>query len=328
MCLDYFKLLVDLVRCESVSPDEASAGELLYQFINAYLDHDYLAFQEVSKGRNNIILVKGSPKYTLTTHFDTVPGRIDVSENATRISGRGACDAKGQIVTQLWALEQAITKGLRDYACFFVVGEEVDGIGAQFAVSHSKLGSKFLINGEPTENRFARRSRGVMECTLTAQGIEHHSSSDTADSAIHRLLSDLSRLQPNLQDSYQVNVGRLEGGTAPNMTASLASAQLCTRFEGNSTEVFRVISEKVRESCLTVRSKPIEPVELFVPEQHSSTSVVVHFSSDAAHYFERFEKVMLFGPGSIAQAHTQDEYIEKSAIIEARDILTDLLLKS
>ena len=110
------------------------------------------------------------PDVVLSTHMDTVPPFIPSSEDDLFLYGRGACDAKGIIAAQLAAAERLREAGVAA-ALLFVVGEERDSAGARLANLHPK-GSRFLINGEPTDNRLAL---GFERCAAGRDtGLWHH----------------------------------------------------------------------------------------------------------------------------------------------------------
>jgi acetylornithine deacetylase len=105
----------------------------------------------------------------LSTHMDTVPPFIPSSEDDLFLYGRGSCDAKGIIAAQVAAAERLREAGVAA-ALLFVVGEERDSAGAREANLHPK-GSRFLINGEPTDNRLALASKGALRAEI---GPRHH----------------------------------------------------------------------------------------------------------------------------------------------------------
>ena len=139
----------------------------------------------------------GKPDVVLSTHMDTVPPFIPSREDDLFLYGRGSCDAKGIIAAQLAAAERLREAGVA-VGLLFVVGEERDSAGAQIANLHPK-GSRFLINGEPTGNRLALASKGVLRAEITAQGTMAHSAyPELGDSAVHKLVQALDRLLDGL----------------------------------------------------------------------------------------------------------------------------------
>jgi acetylornithine deacetylase len=260
------------------------------------------------------------------SHIDTVPGRIAVGETATTISGRGACDAKGQIAAQLCAIDRASAAGAADYACVFVVGEEVDSIGAIAASAHPDVNSEFLLVGEPTGNAFVSRTRGVVECRITAHRQLPPASTAPVDAAIDDLLDDLKRALEPGGAGDMVNIGTIRSGSPPSVAAARAEAALCIRFSDASVLALERLRTRLRRTVLEVTSPPIEPFDFHVPEGVAPVEPMVAFCSDAPLLARKFERIMLFGPGSIAHAHTDTEHIDKADWLKATEVLTTLLL--
>ncbi len=126
--------------------------------------------------------------------MDTVPPFIPSSETADRIYGRGSCDAKGIIVAQIAAAEKLKAEGIHA-GLLFLVGEERDSQGAQVA-NQQPRGVKFLINGEPTENRLAVASKGTLRIELVARGKMAHSAyPELGESAVEKLLDAMERVR-------------------------------------------------------------------------------------------------------------------------------------
>jgi acetylornithine deacetylase len=168
------------------------------------------------------------PDVVLSTHMDTVPPFIPSSEDDLFIYGRGSCDAKGIIAAQLAAAERLRDAGVAA-GLLFVVGEERDSAGALIANLHPQ-GSRFLINGEPTDNRLALASKGVLRAEIRASGTMAHSAyPELGDSAVHKLVHALERLLalelPTLEGvgPSTLNIGVIHGGHAPNVIADIGA---------------------------------------------------------------------------------------------------------
>src|SRR2546428_9684405 len=178
--------------------------------------------------------------------MDTVPPFFRSSEDQHRIYGRGSCDAKGIIAAQVAAAETLRREGIH-VGLLFLVGEERDSLGAKTANQQAN-GCKFLINGEPTENREATASKGALRVELTARGRMAHSAyPELGESAIDKLVEALHRLRAMKLPSDQeigpctLNIGVIEGGRAPNVIADKARAQLLYRLIGTSDDLRREI---------------------------------------------------------------------------------------
>jgi acetylornithine deacetylase len=212
-------------------------------------------------------------------------------------------------------------------ALCFVVGEETDSLGARGLLDHLP-NATYLVNGEPTGNKFVRLSWGAMDVVVTFNGISRHSSLGTHDSAIHGMISALVNLEKSAPSKLSINIGLLSGGTAANTTAPLASARLCVRYSLSTAECIQFLSANLPTKtfeCLP----PLEPLSLYVPDLHLTDAIEVKFGSDASIFHKRIPHVMMRGPGSIQFAHTDQEQINRNELHEAiRDLvsLSELLL--
>ena len=267
------------------------------------------------------------PELALSTHMDTVPPFIASSETADRIYGRGSCDAKGIIVAQIAAAEKLRSENIH-VGLLFLVGEERDSQGAQTA-NQQPRGVKYLINGEPTENRLAVASKGTLRVELVARGRMAHSAyPELGESAIEKLLDALQevrklRLPTNLQAGpCTLNIGQIEGGRAPNVIPDYAMAQLLFRLVGPTAqlrcEIVRAVGDKA-EPNFTLEIPFMELGTLPGIE-----TMVAAFTTDIP-ALTRWGQPLLIGPGSIHVAHTDGEYIEKKQLLAAVDLYAKIV---
>jgi acetylornithine deacetylase len=264
--------------------------------------------------------------------MDTVPPFLPSSEDAGFIRGRGACDVKGGLAAMVCAAEELLAEGTRGFGLLFVVGEETDSIGATVA-DRQPPGSRFLINGEPTENRLAVGSKGALYLEVRARGRMAHSAyPELGDSAIVRLLDALSRVRavplpsdPVLGDTT-LNVGTIAGGRAPNVVPDRARAEIMVRTVGDTTELKERLFAAILDgepACdpehdeAGIRISEVREV----PAMRLGTlpgipTTVVKFTTDIprlGHWGEPY----LLGPGTIHVAHTPDEHVAKRDLLEA-----------
>ena len=282
--------------------------------------------QPVEPGRFNLFaLISDFVELTLCTHLDTVEPFIASSEDAEFIYGRGACDAKGALAAMVTAAEQLHKDGVRGVGLLFVVGEEVDSVGARRA---NELGiqSRYVIVGEPTENRLASGHKGAFEFLLRAEGVAAHSAyPEHGDSAIDRLLTALNEIravdwgQSPLLGSATVNIGTVSGGVAGNVVAPHAEARVFVRLVGPVADARAVLDGFVhRDTRLTYEvTTESEAVECETIEGFESSPVA--FGSDIPS-LTNFGKPLLLGPGSIHDAHTDGEKIAKQQALEAVEL--------
>ena len=188
----------------------------------------------------------------------------------------------------------------------------------------SPLGSRFLINGEPTENKIATSSKGVLRLLLTAKGKMAHSAyPELGESAIDKLLTALQRLRamelPVDPEAgpCTLNIGLIDGGRATNVIADHARAQLLYRLVGPSEALRQQITKQVEglaeaEFVLEIPFMKLRTVA-------GIESMVAKFTTDIP-ALSRWGTPVLIGPGSIHVAHTEREYISKKQLHEAVDL--------
>ena len=268
-----------------------------------------------------------NPTVVFSTHMDTVPPFIPSSEDADRIHGRGSCDAKGIIAAQVGAAERLQREGIY-VGLLFVVGEERDSLGAQIANEQAPASCRFLVNGEPTENRIALASKGTLRVEVTARGRMAHSAyPELGDSAIDKLIPALSRLRsmplpsdPSVGPST-LNIGLIEGGRAPNVIPDYAHADLLYRLVGPTDELRREIINTVGDLAEVNFTLEIPFVRLRAPE--GLPTMVAAFTTDIP-ALSAWGEPLLLGPGSIHVAHTDREYLPKKQLLEAVDLYCSL----
>jgi acetylornithine deacetylase len=321
--MDVVAFTRQLVDIESITGNEGPVGDFLY------LELCRLGYQArkiaVDSGRRNVYATlpdEPHPSIVFSTHMDTVPPFIPSSEDENRIYGRGSCDAKGIIASQIAAAERLRRDGIR-VGLLFLVGEERDSLGAKVANPQSP-GCKFLVNGEPTENRIASASKGALRVELTAHGRMAHSAyPELGESAIDKLLLALSRLRAMRLPTEEgigpctLNIGVIEGGRAPNVIADQARAQLLYRLVGSSEKLRREIEQTVGHLAGVEFVLEIPFVRLRTLD--GLPTMVAAFTTDIP-ALNNWGQPMLVGPGSIQVAHTEGEYVEKQQLSEAVDV--------
>ena len=313
-----------LVDIESITGNEAAVGNYLYGELCR------LGYQArkmpVEGNRFNVYATSEDdlkPAVVFSTHMDTVPPFIPSSEDAGRIYGRGSCDAKGIIAAQVAAAERLRPLGMR-VGLLFVVGEERDSLGAKVANDQAPESCKFLVNGEPTENRIALASKGTLRAEVTAKGRMAHSAyPELGESAIDKLIPALSRLRAmKLPANPEVgpctlNIGLIEGGRAPNVIPDYAHADLLYRLVGPSDDLRKqVLANAGDEVEVTF---PLELPFLKLRTVEGLPTMIAAFTTDIPK-LTKWGEPLLIGPGSIHVAHTTGEYIEKQQLHEAIDL--------
>jgi acetylornithine deacetylase len=277
--------------------------------------------QDVEAGRRNLLAVLADkPAVILCTHMDTVPGWVAAGEDDVHLYGRGACDAKGIMAAMIVAAGELRDEGLKDIGLLFLVGEETDSVGAKKANLMSP-GSRFIIVGEPTGNKLATAHKGVLTLTLKAGGKTAHSAyPERGESAILKLLdvlSDIRKLdfaRDAVLGPTVMNVGRINGGTASNVIPGTAEAVLSYRTGVSPDLVLSGIrSATAGRADIAVGTKS-QPQVLFTLTGFPSE--LMPYGTDIP-YLTAFGRPLLLGPGSVLEAHVENERVEKKQLEEA-----------
>ena len=263
-----------------------------------------------------------TPDLVFSTHMDTVPPYIPFSEDAEFMYGRGVSDAKGIIAAQVAAAEALRAAGFR-IGVLFVSGEERDSAGAKAANLKPK-GSRYLINGEPTDNKLALASKGALRTVFRSTGKMGHSAyPERGESAVHKLVEVMAKLLklelPVSEDvgPSTLNIGQIQGGHAPNVIADQAEAQVLVRLVGDSAPVRKALTEAAAGLADVDFTLEIPFVRLRAVE--GLPTVIVKFTTDIPQ-LSNWGEPLLLGPGSIFVAHTPFEKLAKKELLEAVEL--------
>lgn len=326
--LDLARALVDI---DSTTGREAEACTYLAAYLRERDFH--VTEQPVSGGRTNVVAcVHPEPTVVLSTHVDCVPPFFPSRVENGRLYGRGACDAKGALAAQVTAAERLRESGEERVGLLFVVGEErgSDGAAAANAISP---GPAFLVNGEPTESKLGLATRGAFRVKLKATGRAAHSSQpERGISAIDILIDALVELRgialpedPQLGRTFYAT-GLISGGIAPNVISPSAEAELNFRTVGPGSEVLeRLAPLRSRVALETVLEVP--PVRMRTVPGFDTAAFA--FTTDIP-LLDRWGEPLLFGPGSVLDAHTDGDQVaiaELEAAASAYEAITRALLR-
>jgi acetylornithine deacetylase len=322
--MDLFAFTRQLVDLESITGNETRVGEFLLAELRRL---GYSAEQMPVEGeRFNVWAASAQqprPQIVFSTHMDTVPPFIASSEDSERIWGRGSCDAKGIIAAQIAAAERLRKEDGIEVGLLFLVGEEKDSQGAQVA-NQQPRGCRFLVNGEPTENRLGVASKGTLRVELTARGHMAHSAyPELGESAIDKLLVALTRLRamPLPEDPRfgpcTLNIGMIEGGRAPNVIPDFARAHLLYRLIAPAGDLRQQILAAV--DGLAEANFVLEIPFMRLRTLEGLPTMIAAFTTDIP-ALTRWGEPLLVGPGSIHVAHTEREHIEKAQLTAAVEL--------
>jgi acetylornithine deacetylase len=331
--IDPIRLTFELAGIESTTYHEGPAGDFLAEFLarRGWEVEKSPVTQPAESGStdprwNVYASAPGeTPDLVFSTHIDTVPPYIPPSEDDDYLYGRGVCDAKGIIATQIAAAEALRAAGFR-VGLLFVSGEERDSAGAKAANERPK-GSRFLINGEPTDNRLGLASKGTLRAVLTSTGKMAHSAyPELGESAIHKLIEALHKVLalplPVVEDigPSTLNIGLIQGGRAPNVIADHAQAQVMVRLVGDSASVRAAILEAAAGLAEVEFTLEIPFVRMRAVEGLPTLpTMIAKFTTDIPQ-LTNWGEPLLLGPGSIHVAHTPHEKVSKRELLEAVDL--------
>jgi len=308
---DVVALAAELLAIPSLSSSESAVVDFVSRWLIARKWN--VTVQEVSQGRGNIWASRAGGGVTFSTHLDTVTPFLTPRLDGDRLYGRGACDAKGIAAAMLATADRLVNAGEDRIDLLFVVGEEKGSDGAR-AANNLSATSRFLVNGEPTESKLASGAKGSLRVTVRTRGREAHSAyPHLGQSAIEPLLALLPTLgelplpsDPVLGETT-VNIGVIRGGTAANIIAAHAEAEM----------MIRLVSElEPMKQMVLGWAKGHAEVEFgsYIPAQHFHTvpgfdTAPMAYTSDIP-LLSRWGTPLMFGPGSIHVAHTPDEYVD------------------
>ncbi len=335
--VDIVSLTRSLVDIDSTTGREGAAGRWLTDYLRQRgwsVDE-----QRVDETRFNVIANlpgaphAAAPAVVFSTHFDCVPSFFPSRIVGDKLFGRGSCDAKGILAAQVSAAEQLRRGGESRVGLLFVVGEERGSDGARVANEAARgNGVRFLINGEPTDNRLGRATRGILRIKLRASGRAAHSSfPELGESAIDKLIDALIQLRsitmptdPVLGQTHYT-VGLIGGGVAPNVVSPSADAEIMFRTTSDATEVRKAVMPLERKVTIE-HVLDVPPVRLkTVP---GFETAVFPYTTDIP-FLPAWGEPLLFGPGSIHVAHTADEWVSIAELHAAAShyvaLVTELL---
>lgn len=323
-----FDLATSLIDIPSISGDERGVIDTVAAWCESRGFR--VELQEVEPGRQNLLATAGQPTVLLSTHLDTVPPFIPAREDDEWIHGRGSCDAKGIAAAMMFAADQARADGL-PAALLFVVAEETDSIGAKQANRWLEgRGFRWLINGEPTDSTFVSASKGSMTVEARFEGRAAHSAyPERGDSAILHMTGAIGEIaakrwghSDDLGETT-ANVGVVRGGEKPNIIPASAEIEMMFRTTVPRERILAELQVIVaRHNGRITRTFGNEPTRMHVPPGRPSR--VVAFNTDVPH-LGAIGTPLLYGPGSILDAHGEHERVGKADLAESVRVYRSLI---
>ena len=292
------------------------------------------------EGVQNVMVSWGQPRVVFCTHLDTVPPYIAPEFGAGKVSGRGTCDAKGQIFAMWEACKALETKGYEGFGLLLLVGEETGSYGAK-AFCEQHPGAEWVVVGEPTDNCMASAAKGTKSFEVTFTGEAFHSGYPQFGISAVELFNDFVNAlrsirfpQDETLGETTWNIGKLSSDNPQNILSDRLTCRVYFRTTFESDEMvcnvmknMAGVDAKLRfgrprvQDGSDVVAKDVAPwqkamsVEAFGGDCPSRFEVLdgfeskpVAFGSDAPQ-LTNFSRKILCGPGSILVAHRDDEHI-------------------
>ncbi|HMO18713.1 MAG TPA: M20/M25/M40 family metallo-hydrolase [Oligoflexia bacterium] len=313
-----------LISIRSLSGDEGDALLYLLELFTSF-GWDYEKIP-VSENRFNIFVPFGTPRICFTTHIDVVPAPEDLWKPVIsdgKLIGRGACDAKGILASMIIAVNKLVLDGNTDLSLLVVVGEETDGIGAKTAAKYLyNRGIKYLINGEPTDGSLVTAHKGGLSFTVSTKGKACHSGyPEYGEDANKKLIEVAYKLQ-NTDFGYDellgpatINLGLINAGSASNILSDNGIIHGMIRTVTDSDSVVEILESVVGENGVLEINNIAPKVELKTLDGFRLSSV--SYVTDIPHFMALGTENLLYGPGSIREAHTNSEWVRISDLADA-----------
>ena len=322
--------LVQIMKIDSTSGKEVELANYIARTFKT--PGATLEIQEVGDGSVNLFFKWGTPKIVFCTHLDTVPPYIEPWADNGKIFGRGACDAKGQIIAAYNACKELQAEGETNFGLLLVAGEEIGSKGAKIANSLIK-DCQYVIVGEPTENKLIRAGKGIQLYEVKIKGISSHSGyPQYGDDAIERMRVFLNKLSEvkfpvdNLLGTTTYNIGMLSSNNAHNVLPNLVTFKIYFRTTFSSHLLIENRLKGISDDKISIsKIREDKPFRFhYIDGYHSD---IVAFASDAP-CLSNLGKSLLYGPGSIKVAHTEKEFIDLSdierAVVDLKNIFKTL----
>jgi len=314
-----------LIDIDSTTGREAEVGGVIAAYLR---DRGYSVLEQPIEGeRCNIVAAAGEPQVVFSTHFDCVPPFFASRVEGDLLHGRGACDAKGILAAQIAAAERLRAGGETRVGLVFVAGEERGSDGAM-AVNRIASPAKFLVNGEPTENRLGAATRGVYRVRLRTAGRAAHSGyPELGESAIEKLLDVLHDMRAaawpsdELLGTTHYTVGLIRGGVAPNVIPPHAEAEIIFRSVSDHAALRAALTRVVAGRADVEVVLEVPPVRLRTEEGFDTA--VFSYTTDIP-FLTNWGAPLLLGPGSIHVAHTDREHMAIPELARGVDLYVSL----
>lgn len=311
--------LFDILRFNSTSGSE---NELAMYISDKYKPKNSSSeIQVTDQGRLNVFFKYGEPKIVFCSHLDTVPPYFNYRKNGDVISGRGTCDAKGQLAYLFEAYKQLIEEGYCNIGMLMTCGEE-DGSQGAIRANADLKNCKYIFIGEPTENKLIKASKGNLLARIIFKGKSCHSGyPQNGDSAVERMISFINKLnainfpKDDLLGETTFNIGKVESNNAHNVVSDSAECKIFFRTTFATDKILKKKLNEIKDDKTEFEFiYGDEPVSFYTIEGFKTD--IVSYGSDAPAFTNVINKI-LYGPGSILDAHTDKEFVKIKDLYKA-----------
>jgi len=276
-----------------------------------------------------------------------------------RLYGRGACDAKGAMAAMLMAIKSVLEKDGRPPITLHFVScaDEERGANGARRLMEDGFRADGCVVGEPTEMKIICAHKGAVRTRITTEGVAAHSSEPSRGvNAIHKMVAVLQSLENIVQPELDkinhpllgkptLSVGTIQGGTQVNVVPAACTIEVDRRLVPGETRESAV--RQIMDALKFQTGLSCEEIEYYPPLEQSSTSplarqvesacrrelghaefAVAAWASDAGVFAAAGIPSVLFGPGSVLRAHTQEEYVELDEVVAACRVYADIIRQS
>jgi acetylornithine deacetylase len=291
---------------------------------------------------------------------DPFGGRVE----GDRLFGRGACDTKGSLAAMLVAFEQ-LARQQADLACtvelIAAVDEETSGAGAKAFVEAGNRPTAAVI-GEPTSLQVVRSHNGCVRgevivtgkaahTSVAAEGINAITGMATVILLLGALNDDLANAPGGPATNGSLTVSLIEGGSGINVVPERCTINYDRRVTPGQTEeaalaqIDAVLTRVRQERPDLAIERPTpwfggdsldtpvtEPVVALAIAANASNggapeAVWVPYGSDASKFASAGVPSIVYGPGSIDDAHSATESVPVAELATAVAFYRDLALQ-
>ena len=358
------ELLAQVIRIDSVNPgaDPGGAGEReLAELVAATTRAMGLESEldEALPGRPNVIATlpadDAAAELLIEVHLDTVAvggSSLEPRFESDRVYGRGACDVKGGLAAALHALEllAAVPERRTRVVLLATVDEEVGFSGVSHHVATRRPAADAAVVLEPTGLRIVVAHRGVLRLVLETRGLAAHTSvPERGRNAVTDMLAAVEALRAwNAAPGRVLTVSTIEGGTAVNVVPDRCRAAIDVRTRPDEDpaavleEIEAVLARlgggidcRVAEVLLLDRGLDTPPDAAVVQAAAAALQAcgrdaspeLAPYGTDASKLARAGVPSIVLGPGDVAQAHTDDEWVSLPEVAAAAEVYARLALE-